>query len=225
MKWIAPLAIVGVLIAGLVGLLGMFISYSNQEVDLSTQFSAQQKANAVIYDKVWKTLQQKAGVADQAADKFKEIYANIMDARYDGKDQVLMNWIQEQNPSFDMSLYKDLSMSIEAQRAEFANVQQKLIDIKREHDRLRLRIPSSIFLMIKGVKELQMQLVTSSRTEKAFETGVDDDVSLFEKKTNAPSVPSDDTSIKKTSNTNTANVEALKKLPAMNLMPSPVKAK
>ena len=57
----------------------MFISYSNQEVDLSTQFSAQQKANTVIYDKVWKTLQQKAGVADQSADKFKEIYASIMD--------------------------------------------------------------------------------------------------------------------------------------------------
>lgn len=220
-KWIAPLVIVAVLVAALIGLVGMFISYSNQEVDLSTQFSAQQKANAVIYDKVWKVLQQKAGVADQAADKFKEIYANIMDARYDGKDQVLMNWIQEQNPTFDMSLYKDLSMSIESNRAEFANVQQKLIDIKREHDRLRLRIPSSIFLSIKGVKELQMQLVTSSRTEKAFETGVDDDVSLFEKKQTSQAT----TPTESKTPVNQANVDNLKKLPMMNVMPSPVKAK
>jgi len=222
MKWIAPLAIVGVLVLGFVGLVGMFISYANQEVDLSTQFAAQQKANAVIYDKVWKTIQQKAGVANQAADKFKEIYSSIMNARYDGKDQVLMNWIQEQNPNFDMSLYKDLSMSIEANRAEFANVQQKLIDIQREHNRLRLRFPSSIFLSIKGVKELQMQLVTSTRTEKAFETGVDNEVNLFAEK---PTSQNTNTSVEKPSVNNTSNIEALKKLPAMNLMPSPVKAK
>jgi len=220
MKWVAPLVIVGVLMAGLIGLVGMFITYSNQEVELSTQFSAQQKANTVIYDKVWKTLQQKAGVASQSADAFKNIYASIMDARYDGKDQVLMNWIQEQNPTFDMSLYKDLSLSIEANRAEFANVQQKLIDIKREHDNLRMKIPSSIFLSLKGVKELQMQIVTSTRTEKAFDTGRDDDVGLFEK----PVSSVEPTKTKTVAQAPSAEArEALKKLPNMIMMPnSPV---
>jgi len=217
MKWVAPLAIVGVIVAGLVGLVGMFITYSNQEVELSTQFGAQQKANTVIYDKVWKTLQQKAGVADQSADKFGEIYANIMDARYGDKDQVLMNWIQEQNPTFDMSLYKDLSLSIEANRAEFANVQQKLIDIKREHDNLRMKIPSSFFLAMKGTKELQMQIVTSTRTEKAFDTGKDDDVGLFEKK----EVSSTEKPVAEKKVASAANVDELKKIPMMMVPASP----
>lgn len=221
MKWIAPLAIVSVLVLGVVGLLGMYITYSNQEVELSTQFGAQTKANSVIYDKVWKTLQQKAGVADQSADKFKEIYASIMDSRYDGKDQVLMNWIQESNPNFDMSIYKDLSLSIEANRAEFANVQNKLIDIKREHQNLRLKIPSSIFLSIKGVKELELKIVTSTRTEKSFETGKDDDIGLFEKK-QISSAPVQQNTPKVVS---TANVEALKKIPVMMVPASPATSK
>lgn len=224
MKWVSPLILLVYLVAGLVGLVGMFITYSNQEVELSTQFSAQQKANTVIYDKVWKTLQQKAGVADQSADAFKNIYSSIMDARYEGKNQILMNWVQEQNPTFDMSMYKDLSLSIEANRAEFANVQQKLIDIKREHDVLRLKIPSSIFLSLKGVKELQMQLVTSTRTEKAFDTGVDDDVSLFEKKPISSAEPA---KVKTATHAPSAEAQAaLQKLPNMMMMPnSPVKAK
>jgi len=158
----------------------------NKNVDLTTQFNAQTKGNTVIYDKVWKILQQKAGVTNQSADKFKEIYSSIINARYEGKDNVLMNWIQEQNPTFDMSLWKDLSLSIESQRTEFAVVQQKLIDIKREHDLLRSKFPNNIFCMILGIKELELKLVTSSRTEKAFEIGVDDDVELFEKTSTPP---------------------------------------
>ena len=168
------------LFAGLV-LLGLFVSYGNKEVALRTQFEAQQMANTVVYDKVWKVIQQKAGVSDQYADKFKEIYTDIMDARYGSGDGTLMKWIQESNPQFDAGLYKDLSLAIESNRTEFATVQKKLIDIKREHDNLRMMIPSSIFLGIKGVKELEMKLVTSTRTEKAFDTGKDDDIELFNK--------------------------------------------
>lgn len=157
----------------------MFVTYSNQEVVLRTQFGAQQKANEVIYDKVWKVIHQKAGVSAEYSDKFKEIYVQIMDARYGSGDGTLMKWIQEQNPQFDISLYKDLSLAIESNRLEFSRVQQKLIDIKREHDNLRMLFPSSLFLSIKGTKELELKLVTSSRTEKAFETGKDDDVDLF----------------------------------------------
>lgn len=161
--------------------IGMFVSYSNREVLLRTQFSAQQKANEVVFDKVWKIIQQKAGVSSEYADKFKEIYVQIMDARYDKGDGTLMKWIQEQNPQFDASLYKDLSLAIESNRSEFMRVQERLIDIKREHDNLRMLFPSSVFLTIKGVKELEMKLVTSSKTDKAFATGKDDDVELFEK--------------------------------------------
>lgn len=178
---IGGLAVVGLVVTlFLIGVV-MFISYSNKEVDLRTSFNAQQKANETVFDKVWKVIEQKSGVSSQYADKFKEIYVEVMDARYKDGGGQLMKWIQESNPQFDASLFKDLSLAIESNRAEFQRVQSKLIDIKREHDNLRMKFPSSIFLAIKGTKELQMKIVTSSKTDKAFETGKEDDVELFKK--------------------------------------------
>lgn len=190
---VIALAIIGVLIVGAVIIIGMFVSIMNKNAGLVNQFKAQQIVNTTVHDNMWKTLQQKAGISDQAADKFGEVYEKIMDARYQGKDDVLVNWVQEQNPNFDMSLYKDLSQAVEAYRNEFKNVQTKLIDIKRENDNLRTMFPSSVVLMIIGQKELEMKLVTSSRTEKAFDTGVDDDVQLFDNK----SQPSEKVEIEK----------------------------
>lgn len=160
-------------------LVGTGISVYNKNVDLTTKYKAQVKSNEVIYDKVWKVISQKAQISNAAADKFKDVYTNIMDARYGNTDNVMMNWIQEQNPQFDNSLFKDLSQSVEGLRAEFAMIQQKLIDIKREHDVFRTKFPNTIYCMVLGIKELELKIVTSSKTEKAFEIGKDDDVKLF----------------------------------------------
>lgn len=180
-KVVMPLVIIGVIVV-LGGWFALsFISISNRDVDMHTGFSAEVDNNKAIYDKTWKVVQQKAGVANEAATKFGEIYTKIMDARYDGKDNLLMNWIQEQNPQFDISLYKDLSLAIEANKAEFLRCQQKQIDLNREHENLRLKFPTNIFLMLKGCKKFELKLVTSTRTENAFATGKDDDVELFKK--------------------------------------------
>jgi hypothetical protein len=161
----------------------MNISAVNQEVDLRNQAAAQEKANQVIYDEVWKVLQQKAGILDKFADDFKSIYGTIMDARYQGEKNgpgPTFKWIQEHNPSFTPEMYKDLSVAIEAYRGKFSRVQQKLVDIKREHDNLRQKIPSCWFVGEKP--ELKITVVTSTKTERTFETGREDDIELFPKK-------------------------------------------
>lgn len=179
MVLVAVLVVVGLMIGVGAIAAGIFISTYNRNVDLTTQYNAQVKSNEVIYDKVWKVISQKAQIANTATDKFKEVYTSIMDARYEGKDNVMMNWITEQNPQFDISLFKDLSQSVESLRSEFTVTQQKLIDIKREHDVFRTKFPNNLVCIVLGVKELQLKIVTSSRTEKSFETGKDDDVKLF----------------------------------------------
>jgi hypothetical protein len=39
--------------------------------------------------------------------------------------------------------------------------------------------PSNIILGMLGKKPFEIKIITSSKTEKAFETGKDDDVKLF----------------------------------------------
>jgi hypothetical protein len=181
-KWIVPGVIGGLIfIFVAIGVL-TWISYNNKEIDLRNQAKAQQQANQVVYDKVWKILQQKAGVLDKYASDFKDIYKGIMNERYQGdaKQAPLFKWIQEQNPQFSEKMFLNLSDAIEAQRGEFAMVQKRLIDIKREHDNLRQKFPGNIIVGSRG--EIKIDIVTSTKTEKTFETGKEDQIDLFEKK-------------------------------------------
>jgi len=91
----------------------------------------------------------------------------------------MFNWIKEQNPQFDASLFAKVSNSIEGLHNEFDMAQKKMISIKKQHDDLRTRIPSNF--IVGSRPELELVMVTSSRTDKAFQEGKDDDVSVFGK--------------------------------------------
>jgi len=155
------------------------INYKNTEIDLRNQAIAQQESNKVTFDKVWKVIKQKASIADKYANDFKNIFGGLMASRYEGdtKGAPMFKWIQERNPDFSIELYKELSIAIESNRSEFLRVQNRLIDIKREHDNIRLKFPGSIFVGSKP--ELDIQLVTSGKTENTFKTGKEDNADLF----------------------------------------------
>jgi len=53
------------------------------------------------------------------------------------------------------------------------------LDIAAEHERLLASMPSS--LIVGGRDPIEVKLITSSRSNQALESGVDDDVELFNK--------------------------------------------
>ena len=179
MHKIAVWVIIAVIIVVALILTVMGIGYKNREVELRNQSVAQQEANKNIYDKTWKVVQMKAQIADKYAGEFKEIYTGLMDARYsaDSGNNPAFKWIQEQSPNFSTELYKELGDSISGLRAEFARVQNRLIDIKRDHENLRMKFPSKLFV---GKREaLDIQIVTSAKTEEVFNSEREDNVDLF----------------------------------------------
>ncbi len=182
--------IIGIIVLLLVVVIGMYISYNNKEAVLRNQITAQIKVNTAVYDEVWKVISQQAGVSSEYKESFKEVYIGIMDARYSKGDGSLMKWITESNPQFDSGLFKQLMTSIESLRAKFTNNQKTLTDLKLQHDNLLDVFPGSFFLVTIGGKEkIDIPIVTSTRTENAFETRKDDDVDLFKKEAPAASKP------------------------------------
>ncbi len=159
----------------------MSASYTNQEVELRIDAQAQQIKCEAYFDKMWKILKQEASVTDQYKDSFKEIYTSLIEGRYSKGDGTLMKWIQESNPSFDTSLYKDLMNKIESQREGFFNEQSKLIDIKAQHDMLLVKVPSKWFIS-SSVKELDIKIITSSNTKNTYVTGEENDLDLYDTK-------------------------------------------
>jgi len=170
------MALILVVLGGAIGCSA--VGWHNKAIALESQFKAQQKANEVEYDKVWKVIAQKAQIPGKYKEDFKDVYTGIMEKRYgSGQNGKMMLWIKEQNPEFDSSLYKDIMNAVEGQREGFARVQKQLLDIKREHDNLRQQFPST--LICGSRTELEAQLVTSGKTTETFKTGEENDVSLF----------------------------------------------
>lgn len=155
----------------------MGVSYSNAEIRLRNQISAQQNNMKVVFDNTWKVIKQEAKVTDKYKDAFAEIYPKLMDERYGNEGQgQLFSFIHESNPNFDASLYKKLMKTIEVQRTKFTYEQTKLIDFGREHENLLKTFPSSVFV---GNREpIKLNIVTSTKTEEIFKDGIDDDVTL-----------------------------------------------
>ena len=130
---------------------------------------------------MWKVLQQKAGIVDKYSKDFEKIYVKIMEGRYSSGGG-LMKWVQERNPEFDASLYKDLMASVEAQREGFHREQSTLIDIDRQHKNLRQKLPSKFF--VGSAEAFELKIITSAKSKQVFETGEENDVDLFNNKSN-----------------------------------------
>lgn len=174
------LVVVGALVGvALIGFL-MYMSCSNSEIRLRNAVTAQQKANETSFDTCWKIIQGQAQVADKYKDSFKEIYIGLMEGRHYEKGGTLMKFITESNPTFDVKLFEKVANSIEGQRTAFMRDQQKLIDLKREHDNVLTTMPGSFF--VGSRPPVEIKVVTSSKTEKTFETRKEDDVDVFQKK-------------------------------------------
>lgn len=172
--------IVAVLVfGGITTIIG--IGWSNEEIKLRNKYEAQLDVNKAVKDKTWKVVKQKAGVLEKYADDFKEAFNSIMSERYQGEvaGAPMFKWIKEHQPDFSVEMYMDLSDAIESNQAEFLEVQKVLRSVKQEHDDLILTFPSKI--IVGKRKPLKAIVITSTKTKKIFETGVDDDIELFDK--------------------------------------------
>lgn len=169
----------GVFIAIVASLVIWWIGVSNSEIQLRAKIGGQQEMTQAFYTKLWEVIQTKAGVASEYADKFKEIQTAIMEGRYSTGGQ-MMKWIQEANPLFDPSLYKDVMNSIEGQREGFFVEQKKLRDMSVQHEIMLKTFPKSLVL---GNREaIKVVILQNVASKAAYETGTDASPDLFGKK-------------------------------------------
>lgn len=197
--------IVGLVAVVLLGVV-YFFSYASkdtQEVKLRETVVAQNRVCRNHFDNMFKVISQTAQVPsefmEQSKQAFKEIYQPLIEGRYQNSEgdqqNVMMKWVQESNPQFDMTasakLYERLQVVIEAQRNEFTKQQDLLIDKHRQH-----RVFCNIFWnrnlfgmsdrVIPFCKDLPnpdvvdcIQLIDSKNTEQVYQTGEDNNTKLF----------------------------------------------
>lgn len=176
------LSFLGVIGAGLLFVCILFfmgIGFHNSEVKLRNLITNKQTDNKSQMDKMWKNISQTAQVTDMQKSALIEIFNGYAQARTGGGNNgSLMKWVQETVPNVDQTTYTKLQNIILAERDGFAMRQKEILDFKREHDNLIDTFPNNIFAALLGRNKINVVIVTSTRTETAFETGRDDDIKL-----------------------------------------------
>jgi hypothetical protein len=158
-------------------LLIMFFSYNNREVALRKEAEAQNKNIMGVHDALWKIIKEKAGVAEQYREAFERIYPDLIKGRYENDNSATMKWIQESNPDFDTTLYKDLMQAIESQRIHFQRAQQRMLDIIRERETLLNSMPAKFFITNK--QTIEYVVIASDKSNEVMQTRMDNDVLTF----------------------------------------------
>jgi len=156
----------------------------NTSVEMETTIEAQYKDNQNIYDNYVKTLKETAHVTDKYAADFKEVVMGAISGRY-GEDgsKAVFQWIKENNPTVDASMYKEIQRVIASGRKDFENSQRMLLDKIRVYKTSLRKFPFNIVSGMFGFPTQvcnesgnckaffdEYDIVTSESTEKTFET-------------------------------------------------------
>ena len=152
------------------------VGISNEEIGLRNTITGKQHDNKNEFDNMWKQISQTTQVAKADRESLMKIFNGYASARKTGGDDQIMTWVHESVPNVDTSTYKQLMNIIVSSRNSWTMRQKEILQLKVQHDNLRMKWPGSWILS--GRPEIEVTIVISDRTEKAFETGSDNDTEL-----------------------------------------------
>ena len=171
------IGIVALILAAVVVVGGTFISYYNQAVDMETSIEAQYNDNRNVLSATTTKIMEMAQVNDMYRDDLREIVEATFQGRYgDNGSQSAWQWIQEQNPQLDSSVYTNLQATIEAGRNEFKTSQTRLTDYRRQYNKLLRSAVSGFILNILGFPKIDLDkynIIVEGSVQERFDEGED----------------------------------------------------
>lgn len=115
-------------------------------------------------------------------DDLTAVVTAALEGRYgDDGSRAVFQFIQEQNPQIDSTVYVQLQRMIEAGRIEFAAAQTKLVDQKRIYETSLGSFWQGTWMSVAGYPRIDLteyQIVSTARADDAFKTGVEEPIQL-----------------------------------------------
>lgn len=163
--------------AGLLAL-GAYINYANKGAEWEQQVDATYRNNQNILGQYSLKVKEAAKVSDKYSGALKDIISSALDARY-GEDgsKAMFQWIKEQNPNLDPSVYIKLQQIVEAGRNEFKVSQTSLLDQCRVYKTATQYVWSGFWLKLAGYPkeglEKKCTVIVSEYSSEAYKTGIE----------------------------------------------------
>jgi hypothetical protein len=169
--------------AGFVGICGVsYISAYNTGNRLEQNIKATYENNRNILAQYGNKVAEAAQVPGMQRDDLSQVVTAALEGRY-GEDgsRAVFQWIQEQNPQIDSTVYVQLQRMIEAGRNEFTTAQTKLTDQKRVYETSLGSFWQGTWLSVAGYPRIDLdefQIVSTARADEAFKSGVEEPMQL-----------------------------------------------
>lgn len=167
------LTVVTSLVLGLTAL-----SWHNTANGIYNQYEMKIKSNSGEFDNLWKKIKQSSQVPEQKKEAFKEIFNSYAGSRSTGGDKQVMTWVKEAVPAVDLKIYDQLMNIITGSRDTWTMKQTELVSIAEQYNAMLVTQPKGLVLGFFGHKKIDPKIITSTRTEETFASGLDDNVSL-----------------------------------------------
>ncbi len=169
---------IGVGLAFILVIGSVLIGMYNDAASLQNTYQAKISANKAEFDNLKKKISQVTQVTEMQMAKLEQLFARYAEARTSESDNLLMNWVQETVPNVDQNTFVTLQNLIIGSRNAWTMRQTELVDIARQFNERLVTFPSNLVLKLFGFSKLDPKIITSTSTEKAFETGKDDNTDL-----------------------------------------------
>ncbi len=179
---ILGLSVLGIMAFFVIGIIATIFGVNNTCVQQEQTVIAQYDQNKNNYDNYFKKLKETAQVPDMYVASFKKVYDGIMQGRYGSEgSKAAFQWIQENNPALDSSLYRQVQEVIESGRNSFEANQKSLLDKKRVYQTYLGQMPEGFFARMLGFPKIDLSkygIVTSDATEVIFDTKKSEPIKL-----------------------------------------------
>jgi len=177
------LIVTGIVVGGLaaVGIVS-YISAYNTGNRLERTIEATFEDNQNVLAQYSNRIAEAAQIPAMQRDDLTQVVTAALDARYGEEgSQAMFQWIQEQNPSIDSTVYVELQRIINAGREDFRMAQTRLIDQKRVYETALGTFWGGTWMSVAGYPTVDLDdfvIVTNARTNDAFSTGQEEAIQL-----------------------------------------------
>lgn len=160
-----------------------WVGAANTGARMENQIEATQDDNRQILGQYTTRIAEMAQVPAMARDDLSKVMTDALSARYgENGSQAVFQWIKEEYPGQqDPQLYRNIQTEMSSGRIAFAANQTRLLDQKRIYENKLDQPISGFWLRLAGYPKTDLSAITivsSTAANRAFETGVDDGVTL-----------------------------------------------
>lgn len=178
------LIIGGSILAAIVLFVGInWIGAATAGARIENQIEAIQEDNRQVLGQYTTRIAEMAQVPAMARDDLSKVMEDALSARYgDEGSTAVFQWIKESYPGqLDNQLYRNIQTEMSSGRQAFAANQTRLLDQKRIYENKLDEPISGFWMSLAGYPKMDLDnitIVSSTAANRAFETGIDDGVTL-----------------------------------------------